>query len=417
MRYAGIKNNRVYLISDKPINHATSMIVPEELDGVDTKDLINCKVLDGKIIIKNVKKPASKLKVALVSNYGSTCGIGTYSKFLYDEIIKNVGDYRVFIEKNEVFQVENPQIPNNKIEACWKRGESLQPLIKAIKKYNPDIIHFQHEYGLWPNARYWLAMMNQLSDYRIIVTMHSIFHHRDKTIIEASIPEVIVHLPGAVNVLKNEKKIAGKVHLIPHGSFPCKKEQLWNFYRSNHTFIQFGFGLKYKNWEFSIKTVSILKEKYPDIFFTGLFSEAINNKEVHDVYYAELMDLVEELELEENVAIIRGFQSDETLDSYLRTNKISIFPYASSPEHEVFGASGAARMAMSKGLPVVTTKVNHFEDLPSIKADTPEDMAKEIDKLFNDRKTYEAQIKKQSDYLDETSWEKVALKHIKIFES
>lgn len=416
MRYAGIKNNRICLVSDKPITHTASIIIPEEFNNIDAKNLINCKIIDGKIIYKNVKKTAKQLKVALVSNYGSTCGIGTYSKFLYDELVDYLGDYRLFIEKNDVLNLDNNKIPQDKIQACWKRGESLNELIKNIKEYNPDIVFIQHEYGLWPNARYWLSMMNQLSEYRIIVTMHSIFHHRDKTIIEASIPEIIVHLQGAVNVLKNEKKVGGKVHLIPHGCFPGDKEKLWNFYKSDHTFIQFGFGLPYKQWSNSIKTAAILKEKYSDVFFTGLFSEAINNKDVHDVYYAELMDLIEELKLEENVALIRGFQSDETLDSYLRTNKAALFPYTSHPEHEVYGASGAARMAMSKGLPVVTTNVNHFEDLPSIKADNPEQMAKELDKLFSNSKLYEAQIKKQLNYLEENSWKNISLKHIKIFE-
>lgn len=417
MRYAGIKNKRIFLISDKPIDTTSSIIIPKELDHIASKDLVNCKVIDGQIIIKNVKKDAKQMKIALVSNYGSKCGIGTYSKFLYDELIKHIGDYKIFAERNDSYEIESPQIPNDKIEICWKRGENPKELIKAIKDYNPDIVWIQHEYGLWPNARYWLYMLNQLSEYRIIATMHSIFHHRDKTIIEAAVPEIIVHLQGAVKVLKEEKHISGKVYMIPHGCFPCKQEKLWNFYKSDHTFIQFGFGLSYKSWESSIKTVAILKEKFPDVFFTGLFSEAINNKSAHDIYYNELMDLVEELGVQENVALIRGFQSDETLDSYLRTNRASLFPYASSPEHEVYGASGAARMAMSKGLPVITTRVNHFEDVPSIKADTPEQMAKELEKIFINSKAYEAQIKKQIEFLNNDSWANVALKHIKIFES
>ncbi|MFT2588457.1 hypothetical protein, partial [Escherichia coli] len=86
-----------------------------------------------------------------------------------------------------------------------------------------------------------------------------------------------------------------------------------------------------------------------------------------------LMCLIDELGIQENVALIRGFQSEETLDSYLRTNQATLFPYISHPSHEVWGASGAARIAMAKGLPVVTSSVNHFSDLPTIKADSGEE--------------------------------------------
>src|SRR5208337_4525456 len=120
----------------------------------------------------------------------------------------------------------------------------------------------------------------------------------------------------------------------------------------------------------------------PDVFFTGLFSESPYAQVEHQMYYNELMLLIEKLGIQENVSIIRGYQSDATIDSFLRTNQVAIFPYVSHPAHEVFGASGAARTAMSKGLPVITSSVNHFIDLPTIKADTPEEIAKALEKLF-----------------------------------
>lgn len=268
----------------------------------------------------------------------------------------------------------------------------------------------------WPNASYWLAMMNQLSDYRVIVTMHSVFHHRDKTIVEAAMPEIVTHLEGGRTVLKEEKGVSAKVHVIPHGCYTFNNERLWNFYKSEKTFMQFGFGFRYKGWENSIRAAAILKEKYPDVFFTGLFSESPYAKLDHQIYYNELMQLVESLDLTENVAIIRGYQSDKTIDSFLRTNQATLFPYVSHPEHEVFGASGAARMAMSKGLPVITSSVNHFSDLPTIKADTPEEIALALESLFIDMSAKQKQIDTQIRYLLDNTWEKIGLRYKDIFE-
>ncbi len=72
---------------------------------------------------------------------------------------------------------------------------------------------------------------------------------------------------------------------------------------------------------------------------------------------------------------------------------------------------------MSKGVPVVTSSVNHFADIPSVKADTPEELAAALEILFENPKIKAEQINKQIAYLNETTWEKVALQYIKLFEN
>ena len=129
------------------------------------------------------------------------------------------------------------------------------------------------------------------------------------------------------------------------------------------------------------------------------------------------MELVNKLNLIDNVAIIRGFQTEETLNSYFKTNQAALFPYTSDKEHEVFGSSGAARIAMHKGLPVITSSGNHFIDIPSIKADTPFEMAKELDKLFSNKEHYNKQLISQNKFLEVNSWKSVALQYIKLFEN
>jgi glycosyltransferase involved in cell wall biosynthesis len=423
-RFVGVKHNRICVVSDNLFNNDGLEIieVPVELSHVSASDLItNCVVRDNKIKCKHAQKTAKDIKLALVGNWKMRCGIATYSEHLWPEVVKHVGDFKLFIEKNEIstgdiHQVGDQVIPDDKVVVCWKRGESLLQLVKELKEYDPDIIWIQHEFGLWPNASYWLAMMNQLSDYRVIVTMHSIFHHRDKTIVEAAMPEIVSHLEGGKTVLKEEKGVSAKVHVIPHGCYTYNNERLWNFYKSEKTFMQFGFGFRYKGWENSIRAAAILKEKYPDVFFTGLFSESPYAKVEHQIYYNELMRLVDELNLTENVALIRGYQSDAAIDSFLRTNQATLFPYVSHPEHEVFGASGAARMAMSKGLPVITSSVNHFSDLPTIKADTPEEIAAALERLFIEPGVKEKQVQLQTSYLNDNTWEKIGLRYKAVFE-
>lgn len=424
-RFAGVRKNNIHIISDNKFACPDYLIVPipSNLDQIPSAELItNYRLRDGYFISKHSKKSASDIRLALVGNWKMRCGIATYSENLWPIVADEVKDYKLFVERHDNLTgplnvLGKETIAADKVLPCWIRGESLQDLVAAIKEYDPDIVWIQHEFGIWPNARYWLSLMNQLSDYRVIVTMHSVFHHKDKTICEAAIPEIVVHLDGAVKVLKEEKEISGKVYVIPHGCYPNDGYgKLWNFYKSDQTFLQFGFGFRYKGWENAIKAVFILKEKYPNVFFTGLFSESDYNKIEHQLYYNELMQLVSDLKIEENVALLRGYQSDKTLDSFLRTNQATIFPYISHPAHEVWGASGAARLAMSKMLPVVTSSINHFSDLPTMKADSPEELAKKLDILFSDPKAKEAQVARQLEYVNTNTWDNIASQYINLFE-
>lgn len=424
-RFVGVQDGSIRIISNAFfVNKALSVVeLPEHLRSLSPQDLmLNYHLKEGKIQSKKNRKPAKELKIAFVTNWAMECGIASYGKFLFSEIVKEIGDFKLFIEKNEnpiepLNVINGETLPSDKVVQCWKRGESLSSLVEEIKKYNPDIVLINHEWGLFSNSRYWLSMMNQLSSFRVIVTMHSIFRHSDKTIVEASIPEIIVHLDGAKKVLKEEKHISGNVTVIKHGTFPCTdSSKLWNFYKSEHTFVQQGYLFRYKGFSNSIKAVKLLKDKYKDIFFTGLCSESPFGKLEHEHYYNELMEIVRENNLEENVGLIRGYQSDTVLNSFLRINRAAVFPYISDKDHECFGASGAAPYAMNKGIPVITSSIPHFSELPSIKADSPEEIAVELDKLFSNQKAIEEQIKRQNVYLEDNSWKNTALRYIEVFE-
>jgi hypothetical protein len=72
-------------------------------------------------------------------------------------------------------------------------------------------------------------------------------------------------------------------------------------------------------------------------------------------------------------------------------------------------------LLMNKSLPVITSSINHFSDLNTIKANSAEEIAKELDVLFSNKKAAEQQVVKQLEYLNDNTWEKVALKYINIF--
>jgi glycosyltransferase involved in cell wall biosynthesis len=412
-----VKDNRICLVSEQPFAHPDWQVI--EYHGTATsKELIadHC-IKDGQAVPKKIGKPANKLRVALITNWQMECGLANYIRDLANELVELIGELHLFVERNPIVpSYLNPKLTPDKITPCWKRGEPLTELAQAIKNYQPDIVLINHEWGIFSNARYWLSLLGQLSDFRVISILHSIFWHQDKLVSEAPMKEVVVHLDGAKHVLK-EKGNSATIHVLPHGCpLPSQEPRLWNCYKSEHTIVQQGFGFAYKGYENSIRAIALLKDKYPDIFFTGLYSESPYAKVEHDTLYHHLMEIVDKLGVANHVALIRGYQSDKVLDAYLRTNKVAIFPYAYAKGHECFGSSGAAPYAMSKGVPVITSSINHFCNLPTIKADTPQAMAEQLDRLFSDPQIYRQQIEKQNAYLQANSWAETAKRFAAIFE-
>jgi glycosyltransferase involved in cell wall biosynthesis len=426
MRQAGISKGNVCIVSSQEFACPDYEVlqVPASLDGVSSSDLIqNYKVREGEFICKRGKKAAKDLRVAFVGNWAMECGLATYNSFLFPEIAKKVGDVKLFIERNDhptkpLYQFGDTILPDDKLLSCWRRGEPLQELALAIKEYDPDVLLISHEYGLFSNARYWLSFLTQVVEFRTIVIFHSVFpHHIDKQIFEAGVREAVVHLQGAKDNLERDKGLNIRCHLIPHGCYPPGNQtKLWDNYRSKHSFITTGFGFPYKNFQDSIRATALLKEKYPDIFFTALFSESPFNKRGHQTYFNELSALIEKLSVEQNVGIVRGFQPDHIIDTYLRSNQVAVFPYLSQKGHEVFGSSGACRLAFSAGLPTITSTLAHFSDLPSIKADGAQEIAAALDRLFSNEGLKKQQIELQNQFIRENSWEKTAERYIEVFE-
>ena len=420
-RYVGIKNGRIKIISNKTFSHSEYQVleIPLELNQIANDELIlNYRIRDKQFIARKGNRPAPDLKVAFIGNYQQACGISTYNSHLFPQIVPFIKDFRLFNEITDV-SVGDPTLDQSKIIACWQRGQSVDQLVQEVKKYDPDIVLISHEFGLFPNARHWLSLMTQLSDYRIITILHSTFpEHLDKTVIEASIPEIVVHSDGAKQSLYTDKHLNTSVSVIPHGCYSLStNSKLWNLYRSEHTFIQSGFSFPYKNMTASIKAAALLKDKYPDVFLTLLVSESPFNKVGHQIYYEELIALIDQLGAQNHVGIVRGFLSEEVIDAYYRTNRAAVFPYASQPGHEVWGASGAIRQAASKQLPVISSNIHHFSDFPSIKVDNDQELANALDKLFNDPKLQREQVAKQNQFIKDNSWEQVALRFIKLFEN
>lgn len=349
------------------------------------------------------------IKVAYISTFGTKCGIATYNAELISKL-KNHCEFKIFAEHAEKHETDDENVIR-----CWNRNTAnKKDLLKSIKEYNPDIIHISHEYGFFPKAYFFTLLITQLSSYPIVVTFHSVYDHKDKTVQEAMVDNIICHSDNAKQCLMN-KGITSNIKVIPHGvkhflqNFELL-EPLWNTWNTQ-TIIHPGFLFQYKGHVKMLDVIKSLTNDFPDVQYVILGSENDLNKDEHEYIYNSLIQRIKELDLENNVTIKRGFISEEVMFSYIRTGSIVVLPYHPHPDHDVYASSGTARLVLSTCTPLVTSNAHLFDDIKYFVPHSSDnsELEKYIVSYFkNGLSEEEKQLRKQ--FLEEKSWENIAEK-------
>ena len=379
------------------------------------------------------KKNPNFIKVAFIGNYKADCGISTYNEDLLLHGLtnpKNTGApmvlFHVFAEYAEGNRYEKVAGDGDAdyITRCWSRCEHPKiNLIQKIVEFQPDIVHISHEYGIFPQAYYFTALVSVLKSLgiKVIATMHSVYDHKDKVVTENAPDHLIVHTLEAKQCLVKKGIDANKITVIAHGSPIASNECLlspeWNTWQSEHTIFHAGFLFSYKGHARMMKAVSRLKNDYPDVHYIIQGSENKRNKMEHDSVYEELIRLAKSLGIEHNVTINRGFVSTEILLSHIRTVKCCVLPYITHPEHNVRATSGIARLIITTETPLVVSDVHLFDDIKPVVdvARSDEELYLAIKRVFDAGGLTPQQKEDRIRFLDKTSWGNVGIETLSLY--
>jgi len=411
------KNYIIRSVSTSPIiaeGQRTKLVVSDS----DLKHFVGKKVVYDMLDSKDInKKEINELKVAIVCNWNDKCGISTYTGYLAGAIAPKIKEMRIFSETTEDKTFEDEDF----VDRCWTRGESLLPLAQKILDWEPDLIIVQHEYGIFPNAFRFMQFMEALDGTPYVVAMHSVYEHLDKLVYTEACKNIIVHSDEAKNTLKRLGNTRN-IDVIHHGCVSVQEtEELWNIMQNPYTVMQFGFGFSYKGVDRAIKAISHLKKtdpKFENIFYFYLCSTNSHNLIAQNEYYEELVQLAEEEGVRDNIAIVRKYQSEMMLSLYLRLAKLIVFPYVVNGDNKVYGASGAIRVAMAHGKPVVASDSHLFDDLEGIipRPNSSLALAEEIDKIFSSDEERNEIINSGLNYVQTHTWDYAADQYLACYE-
>lgn len=372
----------------------------------------------GKKIVFQDQGASGGIRLAVICNWDSECGIATYAKYLVDSLAPKVDALKIFSEKTNREKLDTPY----NVTYCWRRGEPMRSAVEDVLEWQPTIVLIQHEYGIFPKTSYMLQMLQLLENTPYVVTMHSVYEHLDKTVVSSAMKNLVVHTTTGQACLRRLGN-RSRTWVIPHGCVVLDDTtELWNTWQTDYPIVQFGFGFGYKGVDTALEALSLLKKrhgkKYQRVFYTYFCSENEYIKNIIDEYVSKLTGIVKNLGLDDNVAIVRGYQTEQTINNCLRTSRLALFPYKTDPKNVVYGASGAVRIAMANGVPVIASCSHMFDDLDGVlpRPKNAEQLAEAIDHTFSNESYRKTLLDRSARYVRDNSWNTTADRYLSVFQ-
>lgn len=328
----------------------------------------------------------------MISPWMCKCGIFTYTQNLVNALAE-LG--------HEIYIVRLPRFGHKTID-------TIRSVINKIPVDKIDLVHVQHEYGLYQNLDgEFFSQLLQL-DKPIITTAHAVGQvYLDAHLAEAS-DKVIVHNKFCYKRYQYKNKI-----IIPHGASPLTyppppKEQCKNSLGiSPKTPIvgYLGFISNYKGLELLIHAMI----KIPD---AGLLIGGGWHTEEETKYIYNLKTFT--LEQLPNRCQWLGFISDEDLSRVYGAMDILVYPSRFATE------SGALITALSHRKAVLASRIAPFKEKEKVGAletfKNTKDLTKKIKRLLANPDQIIKMEKAAQKFAEDTSWNKVAKQHVRLYE-
>ena len=336
-----------------------------------------------------------KMKVAMISTWKVRCGIASYTENLANALGQQ--DVEVFIVRLPRFGFKNPQI--------------IQNVAEHVPFQEVDLVHVQHEYGLYQGFELALYNVLKAANKPIVTTMHAVGNWDIDNIIKKFSNHIIVHNKFCFKRF-NYPLMFKNTSIIPHGASPTvatpnkeAKEAL--SLKPNWKVVGYlGFVSSYKGLETLIETMIKVKN-------AGLLIGGGWHKGDQTDYINRLKEVT--LKVLPNRCQWLGFVEDSKLATVYGAMDILVYPSLYATE------SGALITALSYGKAVIANALPPFKEkekegaLITFRSIT--DLQHKIKKLLADDHLRLKLEEGAKAYAEKTSWINVASKHVELYSS
>lgn len=365
-------------------------------------------------------------KLGVITTFNTICGIAEYSSFLYANMAYLLSDLKFIANKDATGRVH---VDGENVVRLWEYGEAdfsnvlnwLDGHKQSTGEYPFNMMHIQYSEGFYTLSAL-AALINGLTDrgMKTILTAHAFqVEGVDMTEITPALARL-----AQIHVLNTQDEdylkslgLKNTVHL-PHGNITFALQSKLRLRKKlgisseqtpvigNHGFMSEGKGIME-----TIAAIAKLKEDYPRLLYLAI--NAVNPRNMTSQALSEQFhQFVKEHELENNVIHISDFLEKEDIILALAAADINIFAYPEAKQT----ASGAVRLAMAAGRPIIASESFQLSDLGDIafmiannKAET---ITTGLKKLLSNPDLYYQYLSKCLLGKDKNSWDVLTLRYL-----
>ncbi|MBV8482633.1 MAG: glycosyltransferase, partial [Verrucomicrobia bacterium] len=354
-----------------------------------------------------------KLRLGWVSTYNARCGIATYSEHLLEFFDKDAFEITIIADDQQAIGPD----PDNIVRLWNKSSGGLSRVANYLVTNVFDAVVIQYKFALFDFDEL-LDTLTYLHDEGIntFITFHKtrdLDNYHSPVLPRGTIEalqrctRIFVHGIDDVNRLR-ECGVIGNVVLLAHGVIdrPALNADavgsLLGLSDFGPIIGTFGFLLPGKGLTELIHSFCLLLRVYPAAHLLMINADypTPESQEQRERCRA----LIRLLELEGNVSLINEFLDTEEALFLLSACDAIVFPYQRSEE----SASGAIRLGLAAGRPVLTTPLPIFSDLSGIVCQLPgtepNDIAEGIVSLLGDEDCKAEVLHRQRDWVRANSW-------------
>lgn len=365
------------------------------------------------------------MRIGFVSTYPPIeCGIATYTAYL-NEALRRLN--------NETFIISQ----------LGAQGQGVFPIFKAhaptfasdvygtSTNMTPDVMHIQHEYGLYGSQRgvdvIDLILRYRLSRIPVVVTLHTVYtdlKQEEVTILKHILDEasaVIVHEEFQRDTLLryfgDMRRAHDKIRVIEHGireggPVPGAKKTLG--VEGKKVILLCGYFRPTKGFHKIVEAFPQICEQDQDAML--VVAGKTRNVE-YDEYRRRFFKQLNESPVVDRIEILRGQFPQHTFDTIISAADVVVLPY------EVGAQSGMMAQCFANWVPVVASNLLAFRLViersgGGYLCETGEDYTETILRAINDREVADRMRRSIRAYIaEQAGWTRIAQRHIEVYQS
>ncbi len=364
------------------------------------------------------------MRIGMISSYPPIeCGIASYSKYL-TQALRN--------RQNDVYIVSHVGGSGEQVFNAfdYDDGDLAQKAYSTMVRFTPDVVHIQHEFGLYGKL-YGISVVPLILQFRltgipVVTTLHTVYHNpseKHRLILQSILfhsNKIIVHEDYQKEELTALMPfdVRDKIHVIEHGARQMEPiadaRKKLRLPENKKIILLIGYFRPSKNFELIIKLLPDILIRYPDAVL--VLAGKIRGNE-HIDYRTKLFKLIEESPVHDHIYLIRGQLKQETFDTILSAADVVVLPYKMNSQSGIMAHS----LALSR--PIVASDSGAMKRIlersgAGFVCKTEREFVDNIVKVLSNKTLAQEMSQNAAQYVrNHINWELAAEKHLKIYQS